>query len=115
VPAAGSDKQVATLPVEEMPEAGTNDKRDNEMRDVQIPTVTFEAAAPKSTPVIIRRGDSLWRISQRVYGQGVRYTTIYLANRDQIRDPNKIYPGQVFGVPDDENADSSGNEVLQAN
>ena len=49
--------------------------------------------------VIIRRGDTLWRISRRVYGRGVRYSTIYLANQDQISDPDRIWPGQVFNVP----------------
>lgn len=52
------------------------------------------------TSVIIRRGDTLWQISRRVYGQGVRYTTIYLANEAQIEDPDRILPGQIFGVPD---------------
>ena len=50
--------------------------------------------------VIIRRGDTLWRISRRVYGRGVRYSTIYVANQDQIADPDRIWPGQVFRVPD---------------
>lgn len=49
--------------------------------------------------VIIRRGDNLWRLSRRVYGKGVRYSTIYLANQDQIRNPDLIWPGQVFTVP----------------
>lgn len=49
--------------------------------------------------VIIRRGDSLWRISRRVYGHGMRYSTIYLANQEQIRDPDRIWPGQVFKLP----------------
>lgn len=49
--------------------------------------------------VIIRKGDTLWQISRRVYGRGVRYTTIYLANKDQIANPDRILPGQVFGVP----------------
>ncbi|MGD1888261.1 MAG: LysM peptidoglycan-binding domain-containing protein, partial [Cohaesibacteraceae bacterium] len=49
--------------------------------------------------VIIRRGDNLWRLSRRVYGQGVRFTSIYDANRDQIRDPALIFPGQVFELP----------------
>lgn len=48
---------------------------------------------------IIRRGDNLWTIARRVYGEGLRYTTIYQANRAQIRDPNLIYPGQVFELP----------------
>jgi len=51
--------------------------------------------------VIIRRGDTLWQISRRVYGQGVRYTTIYLANEGQISNPDLIEPGQIFGVPDE--------------
>ena len=50
--------------------------------------------------VIIRRGDTLWRISRETYGLGRRYTVIYLANGEQIRDPNLIYPGQVFRLPD---------------
>ncbi|WP_148051133.1 LysM peptidoglycan-binding domain-containing protein, partial [Pseudomonas fluorescens] len=62
---------------------------------------TFEQAplAESQNSVIIRRGDTLWQISRRVYGQGVRYTTIYLANEDQIRNPDLIEPGQIFGVP----------------
>jgi nucleoid-associated protein YgaU len=62
-----------------------------------------ETMAPKlehaDGAVIIRRNDTLWRISRRVYGHGVRYSTIYLANQDQIRDPDRIWPGQVFKVP----------------
>lgn len=47
----------------------------------------------------IERGDSLWAISRRVYGEGDRYTAIYHANQDQIREPDLIYPGQVFVLP----------------
>ncbi|MER9893941.1 LysM peptidoglycan-binding domain-containing protein [Mesorhizobium sp. M0119] len=64
---------------------------------------TPETVAPKlehaDGAVIIRRHDTLWRISRRVYGQGMRYSTIYLANQDQISNPNRIWPGQVFKVP----------------
>ncbi len=49
---------------------------------------------------IIRSGDNLWTIARRVYGSGYKYTQIYGANRDQIRDPDLIYPGQVFNLPD---------------
>lgn len=47
----------------------------------------------------VARGDSLWRISRKVFGHGVRYTLIYEANADQIRDPSLIYPGQIFVLP----------------
>lgn len=48
---------------------------------------------------VVQRGNSLWLIARRIYGQGVRYTAIYLANQDQIRDPHRIYPGQQFKLP----------------
>lgn len=47
----------------------------------------------------VARGDSLWRISRKVFGHGIRYTLIYEANADQIRDPSLIYPGQIFVLP----------------
>lgn len=48
---------------------------------------------------VVQPGNSLWRIARAVYGQGLEYTVIYQANREQIRDPDLIYPGQVFQVP----------------
>ncbi len=49
--------------------------------------------------VVIKRGDNLWTISRKLYGKGVRFSTIYEANNDQIRNPDLIYPGQVFLLP----------------
>ena len=51
--------------------------------------------------VLVQPGNSLWRIARRTYGRGIRYTVIYEANRRQIRDPDLIYPGQIFRLPDD--------------
>ncbi|MEL7464593.1 MAG: LysM peptidoglycan-binding domain-containing protein [Pseudomonadota bacterium] len=50
--------------------------------------------------VTVQRGDSLWRLAESAYGAGPRYTVIYAANDDQIRDPDLIYPGQIFTVPE---------------
>jgi nucleoid-associated protein YgaU len=49
--------------------------------------------------VVVQPGDSLWQLAKKSYDSGIRYTVIYSANRDQIRDPNLIYPGQVFAIP----------------
>jgi len=65
-----------------------------------VAEVLSPALQPVDGSVVIRRGDTLWEISRRVYGRGVRYTTIYLANQEQIRDPDMIWPGQIFTVPD---------------
>ena len=54
---------------------------------------------PAPQNVIIRRGDNLWSISRRLYGRGIRFSTIYEANNDQIRNPHLIYPGQTFVLP----------------
>lgn len=54
---------------------------------------------PRDAVVFVQPGNSLWRIARRTYGGGVQYTLIYEANRDQIRDPDLIYPGQVFVLP----------------
>ncbi len=47
----------------------------------------------------VASGDSLWRISRIVYGDGARYAIVYRANRDQIQDPNLIHPGQILVLP----------------
>lgn len=49
--------------------------------------------------IVVQPGNSLWKLARESYGHGIRYTVIYEANRDQIADPNLIYPGQVFSVP----------------
>jgi nucleoid-associated protein YgaU len=65
-----------------------------------IPSGTV--VVPNITTAIVSRGDNLWRISHRTYGKGYRYTVIYGANQEQIRNPNLIYPGQVFVLPNGE-------------
>ena len=57
------------------------------------------AMAAGDQRVVVQPQQNLWRIARRAYGQGVRYTEIYAANRDVISDPARIYPGQVFTVP----------------
>jgi nucleoid-associated protein YgaU len=54
---------------------------------------------PKIATTTVSRGDSLWRISRLTYGVGTRFAVVYRANREQIRNPNLIYPGQVFVLP----------------
>jgi nucleoid-associated protein YgaU len=69
---------------------------------VELPFSRAEPAqelTPDADRLVVQPGNSLWRLARRVYGQGVRYTVIYEANRGAIRDPDLIYPGQVFALP----------------
>ncbi len=56
------------------------------------------AAAPVT--VTVQPGFTLWGIAQERYGDGVMYVQVFEANKDKIKDPNLIYPGQVFSVPE---------------
>jgi hypothetical protein len=60
--------------------------------------VPAPAAAEKKNLTIVR-GDNLWNIARAHYGEGWRYTVIFEANKSQIRDPDLIYPGQIFSIP----------------
>lgn len=96
--AADLDERVYTLRVDELGADGGVDQR------VELPfrptDVTLKSAGPGETLVVVQPGNSLWRVARVVYGRGIDYTVIYEANQDQIRDPDLIYPGQVFLVPD---------------
>jgi nucleoid-associated protein YgaU len=48
---------------------------------------------------VVRSGDTLWGIARREYGQPLRWTPIYQANRQQIKDPHWIFPGQNLRLP----------------
>ncbi|MFY0691131.1 MAG: LysM peptidoglycan-binding domain-containing protein [Paracoccaceae bacterium] len=51
--------------------------------------------------VTVQPGFTLWAIAKGRYGKGEQYVRVYEANRDLIRDPDLIYPGQVFSLPDE--------------
>ncbi|MCG7622441.1 LysM peptidoglycan-binding domain-containing protein [Epibacterium sp. Ofav1-8] len=55
--------------------------------------------APAIAAVTVQKGDTLWAISQERYGSGFLYVRVFEANKDDIRDPDLIYPGQIFTLP----------------
>ncbi len=89
------DPGVYTLRADQVREAG------RVMARVELP---FSRAAPEDIKVsagqvIVQPGNNLWQIARGSYGRGAFFTVIYEANRSQIRDPDLIYPGQVFTLP----------------
>jgi nucleoid-associated protein YgaU len=111
-PAAAPEPVLAPSTVApEAPQAGSVPARedDDAKRAAAAPPVLGPAARtarrqaekrrPQARFIVVRRGDTLWDIAQRRYGRGYRYTRIYRSNRDQIRDPNLIYPNQRIILP----------------
>ncbi|GGA92875.1 peptidoglycan-binding protein LysM [Brucella endophytica] len=103
-------------------EAGENVSAVAPQAGASQPVATSQTAATRAArplesvagSVIIRKGDNLWTISKRTYGRGTRYTTIYLANADQIRNPDLIWPGQVFSMPNEPLPDDEAERLLKA-
>lgn len=61
---------------------------------------TVAPAAQGPVSVTVQPGFTLWRIARENLGDGVLYVQVFEANKDKIRDPDLIYPGQVFSVPE---------------
>jgi hypothetical protein len=89
------EPNVYTLRADQIDDAGEVVAR------VAIPFARSEplAGLGADTVVVVQPGNSLWWIARNTYGSGPAYTVIYEANRDQIKDPDLIYPGQVFALP----------------
>lgn len=79
-----------------------------EVLQPSLETTATDATSPDAAPtgakplvrlVTVQEGDTLWAISRERYGDGLLYVRVFDANREAIRDPDLIYPGQVFSVP----------------
>jgi nucleoid-associated protein YgaU len=57
------------------------------------------SAATASGKYTVQAGNSLWVIARKAYGSGLHYTVIFGANKEHIKDPNVIFPGQVISLP----------------
>ena len=58
-----------------------------------------DASAARLSVITVQPGNTLWGIASGAYGDGVLYVRLFDANRGQIRNPDLIYPGQVFTIP----------------
>ncbi len=61
--------------------------------------LVVEVAEPEATLYTVKGGDSLSKIAKAHYGDAMKYTVIFEANKPMLKDPDKIYPGQVLRIP----------------
>jgi nucleoid-associated protein YgaU len=62
-------------------------------------------ALPGAGAVTVQPGHNLWTLARLHYGSGIMYSQIFTANRALIRDPDLIYPGQIFELPEVDRAE----------
>ncbi len=96
----GLDAGRYVLRVDEIDDDGNVTSRVESPFQREYPEDVREAKAANDTTYTVQPGNSLWLIATGRYGDGMRYHQIFSANKDQIRDPDLIYPGQVFAIPD---------------
>jgi nucleoid-associated protein YgaU len=65
---------------------------------------------PKLDRLVVQPGNNLWRLAREIYGDGILYPVIFEANRDQINDPDLIFPGQIFRIPTSPSADRHASQ-----
>ncbi|MEL6915856.1 MAG: LysM peptidoglycan-binding domain-containing protein [Pseudomonadota bacterium] len=102
------DTGVYTLRVDEISAAGEVTSRIETPFRREAPEVVAELA--QETPLVtgilrqdvmtVQPGSTLWAMARESYGRGILYVKIFEANRDRIRDPDLIFPGQIFDVPE---------------
>ncbi len=61
--------------------------------------IAVETPEPPAQFYTVVKGDSLSKIAKHYYGDAMKYPTIFEANKPMLKDPDKIYPGQVLRIP----------------
>jgi len=110
------DTAATEIPAETATRDATSTGTTAEQTVASATTETNEIAKPKDGRIIIQPGNNLWRISRVIYGSGTKYTVIFESNKDQIRDADLIFPGQVFMTPNvvpPENIDPKRRDSLK--
>ncbi|MCJ7874585.1 LysM peptidoglycan-binding domain-containing protein [Phaeobacter sp. J2-8] len=98
------DKGVYVLRVDEVDEDGDVKSRAETPFQREDRETLERASDGDNSPIkvlTVQPGNTLWQIARERYGEGLLYVRVFDANRNQIRDPDLIYPGQVFDLPDD--------------
>lgn len=83
-------------------DVGASLKTSTKSKDKKKPAKKVKSSNSKDNAkrtYTVKKGDCLWNIAKKFYGNGSAYTKIYDTNTNKIADPHWIYPGQVFVIP----------------
>jgi nucleoid-associated protein YgaU len=103
LPLPDVDPGTYTLRLEQLAEDGSV------RRTVETPFLREDPARIRDNPMLVdpgasvitvQRGFTLWGIAEANFGEGILYVQIFEENRDAIRDPDLIFPGQIFELPE---------------
>ena len=98
--------QVEVTVQAEVAELNPQDEQSSDGETVATEAQPADTASVLRTPSqtfrvrTVQPGSTLWAIAKESYGAGIEYFKVFEANKERIRDPDLIYPGQVFEIPD---------------
>ena len=87
------------LRVDEITEEGDVASRTESPFQRDFPEAQLPSSFSQGAKIIVQPGNTLWLMATEAYGDGGAFTQIFSANKDAIRDPDLIYPGQIFSIP----------------
>ncbi len=87
------------LRVDEIAPSGEVISRTESPFQRQFPEAEMPESFSQGAKIIVQPGNTLWLMATEAYGNGDAFSQIYSANKDTIRDPDLIYPGQIFSIP----------------
>lgn len=98
-PLPNVESGIYVLRIDAVAEDGTVESRVETPFQLTAPEIAAASRRDGVTAITVQPGFTLWAISEGYFGEGVQYVQIFESNRDQIRDPDLIFPGQVFNLP----------------
>lgn len=98
-PADAAEAPVPEAVTETAPEPEPTQEPEPTPQPEAVAAAPEPAAPPPPVTVTVQPGFTLWGIAEGQLGDGIRYVQVFEANKDKIRDPDLIYPGQVFTIP----------------
>ena len=87
------------LRVDELDASGAVTSRTESPFQREFPEANLPETFTQGAKIIVQPGNTLWLMATEAYGNGGAYTQIFSANQEAIRDPDLIYPGQIFAIP----------------
>ncbi|MDO8662651.1 MAG: LysM peptidoglycan-binding domain-containing protein [Candidatus Omnitrophota bacterium] len=93
-------KQAVNAPISQAPSETPADETSVSEDNIEIPAAEPAIVSGPSQKYTVGKNDTLQKISKKFYGTTKKWTKIYDANRDVLKGPNKVYPGQVLNIPD---------------
>ena len=95
----GSSSEGLVVPKLDLGRINTGIFEKGKEEEVVVIEEVVEIALKRPRRYVVDKGDCLWKIAEKVYGNGFLWGKLFKANRSKIKDPNLIYPGQIFNIP----------------